>query len=91
VLKEWRVDKDLISSLANMCMLASSENKKLSDKPPSEYVKQYRSDLGEEQFNEVMASNLVPPDAVELMLADNFADFLEVRSQFLSEVVQGLV
>jgi hypothetical protein len=72
-------------------MLASSENKKISDKPPSEYVKQYRAELGEEQFNEVMASNLVPSDAVQLMLADDFADLLEVRSQFLSEVVRNLV
>ena len=91
VLKDWGVDKDLISSLANMCMLASSENKKISDKPPSEYIEQYKSELGEEQFKEVMDSNLIPPEAVELMLADDFADFLEVRSQFLSKVVQNLV
>jgi hypothetical protein len=91
VLRDWGVDKDLISSLANMCMLASSENKKITDRPPSEYIEQYKSELGQEQFDEVMASNLIPPEAVDLMLADDFADFLEVRSQFLSEIVQNLV
>jgi hypothetical protein len=91
VLKEWEVDKELISSLANICMLASSENKQISDKPPSEYIKNYKSELGDERFSEVMASNLIPPKAVELMLVDDFAGFLKVRSQFLSEVVQNLV
>jgi hypothetical protein len=71
-------------------MLASSENKLISDKPPSEYIDEYQRKLGD-QFDEVMASNLVPPEAVACMLADDFAGFLDVRSAHLSEVVQGLV
>lgn len=90
MLKDWEVNKDLISSLANICMLASSENKLISDKPPSEYIAEYQSTLGD-QFDEVMASNLIPPEAVEYLLADDFANFLDVRSAHLSDVVQGLV
>ena len=91
ILKTWDVQKGLISSLANICMLASSENKKISDRPPSEYIKSSRSSLGQKQFDEVMVSNLIPPKAVEAMLTDDFATFLEVRSSYLSEVVGALL
>jgi hypothetical protein len=91
VLKNWDVQKGLISSLANICMLASSENKKISDRPPSEYIKSYQSTLGMDQFDEVMASNLIPPAAVDALLKDDFARFLEARADFLSEVVADLV
>jgi hypothetical protein len=91
ILKSWDVQKSLISSLANICMLAASENKKISDRPPSEYIESYRSALGEEQFDEVMVSNLIPPEAVEALLADDFATFLEARSNRLSEVVGNLI
>jgi hypothetical protein len=86
----WEVNKDLIGCLANICMLSASENKRISDKPPSKYIDECRSELGD-RFDDVMSSNLVPPEAVECMLTDDFAGFLEVRSAYLSEVVQGLV
>jgi len=90
VLKEWEVSRDLISALANICMLASSENKLIRDRPPSEYIKEYRAELGD-QFDEVMSSNLIPPEAVEYMLVDDFANFLDTRSAYLSDVVRDIV
>lgn len=90
VLKDWKVNKDLISALANMCMLSSSENKLISDRKPSEYIAEYQLKLGE-QFEAVMISNLVPLEAVERMLADDYAGFLEIRSAFLTDIAYDLI
>lgn len=90
VLKDWAVNKDLISALANMCMLASSENKLIRDRPPSDYIAEYQLKLGA-QFDAVMASNLIPPDAVEHLLADDFSSFLNARSIYLAKVVGSLI
>lgn len=90
VLRDRGVGKELINSLANICMLASSENKIISDRLPSEYIKDYQTKLGD-QFEAVMESNLIPPAAVDCMLADDFVGFLDVRSTFLGQVVQGLM
>ena len=90
VLKDRGVGKELINSLANVCMLASSENKIISDRLPSEYIRDYKTKLGD-QFQAVMDSNLIPPTAVDCMLADDFVGFLDARSTFLGQVVQGLM
>ncbi|MEJ7841720.1 MAG: DUF262 domain-containing protein, partial [Rubrobacter sp.] len=55
VLKDRGVGKELINSLANICMLASSENKIISDRLPSEYIRDYQTKLGS-QFQAVMDS-----------------------------------
>ena len=89
-MKGWEVNKDLISALANICMLASSENKLIRDRPPSEYIKQYRSELGD-QFDHVMRSNLIPPEAVEFLLADDFGNFLEARAVHLNDIVKEII
>lgn len=90
VLKDRGVNNDLINALANICMLAASENKKIGSRLPSEYVSELKEEHGDE-FDSVMASNLIPPDAVECMLTNDYAGFLNARSTFLSELVRSLV
>ena len=93
VLKDRGVNNDLINALANICMLTAAENKKIGAKLPSEYVKDIKTNLetSGEDFDVVMDSNLIPPEAVERMLVDDYAGFLEVRSKFLSEMIADLV
>jgi hypothetical protein len=67
-LKDRGVETELINALANICMLTSSENKKIGAKLPSVYIPELQSELGEE-FESVMDSNLVPPEAVERLLS----------------------
>ena len=89
VLKDWGVSREPIGSLANICMLASSENKRITERNPSDYIKEYQSTVTD--FDAVMDSNLIPPKAVECLLEDDFVSFLEVRSDFLSKAVQRLI
>ena len=93
VLKDKGVNNDLISALANICMLTAAENKNIGAQLPSQYIKEIRTNLEElgEDFEAVMASNLVPPEAVECMLIDDYAGFLEARSTFLNSVIADLI
>jgi hypothetical protein len=89
VLKDWGVNRELISCLSNICMLASSENKVVSDRKPSDYIKVYQS--AHSDFDAVMSSNFISPEAVERLLEDDFVGFLEVRSITLSKAVERLI
>ncbi len=89
-LKDVGVDSELINTLANICMLSSSENKRIGSEAPSEYIAHLRGEHGD-QFDEVMASNLVPPSAVDRMLSDDYPGFLEARAEHLCNVVSRLV
>lgn len=90
VLKGKGVSNDLINALANICILTSSENKKIGGRLPSEYVSELKGEHGD-AFGSVMDSNLIPPDAVECMLNDDYAGFLDARSDFLCKVVRDLI
>ena len=89
-LKSQNVDKDLINSLANICLLTASENKRIGDAPPSSYIAQIRKDIGAD-FEAVMQSNLIPSKCVELMLADDYPGFLEARAEFLRQSVAEVI
>jgi hypothetical protein len=90
VLKDRGVNNELINAIANICMLTASENKKIGARPPSVYVPELRLELGD-QFGAVMSSNLIPPEAVECMLADDYAGFLDARSAYLQDIVRNLI
>ena len=89
-LKEQGVATELINSLANICMLSASENKKIGARAPSQYVAELKAELGEE-FDDVMQSNLIPPSAVKHMMREEYAQFLEARSEHLADTVNGLL
>ena len=89
-LKSQSVDKDLINSLANICLLTASENKKIGSASPSSYVVQIRENLGAD-FEAVMQSNLIPAECIDLMLADDYPGFLETRAEFLRQFVAEVI
>jgi hypothetical protein len=74
------------NSLANFCMLSSEQNKQIGDRPPSEYIAEIKTNLGAE-FGKVLESNLIPEEAVEKLLKDDYAGFLEVRAKHLIDVI----
>lgn len=89
-LKDQNVDKDLVNSLANICLLASSENKKIGQTGPAEYFPKLKEDLGGD-YSEVMESNLINPKCIKLAESDDYSGFLEERSKLLRETVVDLI
>ena len=89
-LRNTQVDRALIGALANICMLASSENKKIGSRPPSEYVAELREKHGD-RFDGIMESNLVSKETVERLLADDYPGFLTARAEHLTRLVAEVV
>ena len=88
-LKNASVSNALANALGNICMLGSGENKNIGDRAPSKYVAQLQSDLGG-AFDDVMDSNFLSKQVVEMMLQEDYAGFLEARADTLQEAVARL-
>jgi hypothetical protein len=75
--------------LANICMLASSENKKISDRAPQEYLAQCSLELASEA-DAVFSSNLLPmPSQLDYSVA-SYEEFLEARIAVIQDFIDGL-
>ena len=89
-LKSRGVSRELINSLANICMLSSDQNKAISDKEPAAYFAQVRENLGD-TFEPVLTSDLIPSTALKFIEKNNYTGFLEARAAHLAEVVNSVI
>ena len=90
-LKAKGTPSDKISCLANICMLSSSENKLIGAQAPSTYFEKYRSEFGEEEFHDIMSSNLINAEATQHALEDDLDGFLEARGDALANAAATLI
>ncbi len=82
-------DPNEANSLINICMLASSENKAISDENPNKYLTECIAKLGHD-VNSVFDSNLLPaPDRFDYTKSD-YASFLEERADLIVNHISGL-
>jgi hypothetical protein len=75
--------------LANICMLAASENNAISDSDPHTYIPEFMFTHGD-QSDAVLASNLLPPATKCDYTIVTFQDFVKARSELLAEFVSKL-
>jgi hypothetical protein len=76
--------------VGNMILLTSVSNIKIKDKAPSAYLNAIIEASGRDALVQRMLSNLVPEDALDRALADDYEGFLEARSSFLHDHVVHL-
>lgn len=80
------------NSLANICMLAASENNLISDSDPHKYIPKLLS-ARPSDGEAVLASNFLPKAAEFKYESATFGDFLDARAQllarFISELCEG--
>jgi hypothetical protein len=81
-----RAQSDLI---ANICMLAASENNKISDSDPANYLPECITHLGTEA-DAVFASNLLPAPGDFNYDRPTLDRFLKLRAAFISEYAEAL-
>lgn len=83
-LKEKGIEARDRNNICNICMLASSQNKIVSNEAPNLYLKKYIDQLGE-HANEVLRSNLLPnKNNIDL---ESYKGFLSERAKLiLSEI-----
>jgi len=90
-LKTKRSPAAKVGCLANICMLSSSENKRIAAQAPSTYFAQYRSDFGDENFRSIMSSNLISDEAIQRALSDDLDGFLDARAGTLVKAAMKLI
>lgn len=77
------------NSIVNICILAASENNKISDRDPHEYLPECLATLGAEGDN-VFASNLLPsPQSIDYATV-SYEDFLDARAALLVSAMTRL-
>lgn len=88
-LKSKGVTNTKASALANMIYLSSSSNKAITDRAPSDYVKELLDAHGDQALL-WLGSNLVDAVAIDAALKDDYDGFLEARSKTIHEVSNAL-
>jgi len=67
-------------------MLSSASNKKISDSSPAEYLPSIVSAAGE-KLDEWLVSNLIPREAFDVALRNDFNSFLRIRAEYIHVAV----
>lgn len=79
------------NAAANIVLLSSSSNVRISNKAPSEYLGQVIQDVGREELLRRLQTLLVSEDAMEAALRDDYFTFLDARAETLHSMALGLV
>lgn len=88
-LKERHAGHGHTNSLANICMLTAEDNRALGARPPSDYLGELRGSHGQE-FDSILASNLIPPSCWPFLENDDFDGFLLERADHLQREIANL-
>jgi hypothetical protein len=75
--------------LANFVMLTAASNKRITNRAPSDYLKEVTKELGS-NLEKVLATNLITPAAFEAAMKDDYDTFLAERAQSISAMVSTL-
>lgn len=81
-LKNQDVPQTRINCLANIVMLTSASNKRISNRAPSDYLKEVEKAAGE-NLQAWLDSNLISEAAFEAAKKDDFEKFLALRAETL--------
>jgi hypothetical protein len=76
--------------VANIVLLTSKSNIHIRDKAPSQYLQEIAAEIGRRELESRLRSNLVPPEALDAALADDYNSFLDLRSKYLHEHAERL-
>lgn len=76
--------------IPNFSFIPSEISKKIGDTPPSQYMADFRKQLGDMRFAEVMHSHLIPVESDSGIWIDDYNLFLNQRAALLLREVQQL-
>jgi hypothetical protein len=89
-LKEQGIPGGRINAAANIVLLSSASNVRISSSPPSKYLGQLLTNVGEQETLRRMATLLVSEDAFLAALEDDYAGFLTARAATLQATALDL-
>ncbi|WP_315741844.1 MULTISPECIES: GmrSD restriction endonuclease domain-containing protein [unclassified Bradyrhizobium] len=77
------------NALANFVMLTAASNKRITNRAPSDYLKEVKKELGG-NLDKVLAHNLITHEAFEAAMQDDYDKFLEERAKGIASAVSNL-
>ncbi len=78
-LKKCGIPREASNVLANIIVLTSDSNKKISEKAPSLYLKEVIKESGS-NLDQILKSNLISKSALAAALQDNYPEFIRIRA-----------
>ena len=88
-LKGVGVNANNANCLANIIMLTSASNKRVSNRAPSDYLKETQAAAGN-NLNDWLASNLISEEAFKAALKDDYTAFVTARSETINKAISLL-
>lgn len=88
-LKAQGVGKTAANCLANFIMLSSVSNKKITNRAPSDYLKDVAKAAGD-NLDDWLARSLISPAAFQAALEDDFKEFVNERSMTIDKKLREL-
>lgn len=88
-LKSRGVSGNQANCLANIIMLTSASNKQITNRPPSDYLRDVQRAAGT-NLSRWLDSNLISDEAFQAALKDDFDAFVEARCRTIDEAVSSL-
>ncbi|WP_208869751.1 hypothetical protein [Micromonospora cremea] len=85
-----RIGASKANVVGNIVLLTSKSNIDIRDSAPSEYLNEIIEREGRDNLVRRMESNLVPKDALDAALADDYGAFLKIRAQHVHQVAQAM-
>jgi hypothetical protein len=86
--KAWLAKKSFsprkINSLANFVMLTAASNKIISNRDPSDYLKQVEQELGND-LHSALERNLISDEAFAAAVAEDYDSFLAARAKTIAD------
>lgn len=85
--------KNNVNSILNRTLISEKSNIMKSDKIPSIFIPLFIDQHGKdiERFLQTLNSHLIPPEALQALLNDNFDDFIKLRQQSFQNAVRELI
>lgn len=89
LLTSGKASLEYANRLANIIMLSSASNKKITNRAPSDYLRDVKRAAGA-HFKDWLATNLISDDALAAARIDDYAGFLNARSLTIQTAVSQL-
>jgi len=88
-------NSDIINNIANIALITKdTNNKRIKARNPSDYILQFEQEYKEQgkygEFINIMESQFISPDMLELLKKDDFEDFIFQRTQVIYEQIFSL-
>jgi len=89
------INDNIINNIANIVLITKeTNNKRISNKNPSVYIKEFMDQKEQEQkiedFYAYLDTHFISKNMVQLLLDDNFEDFLVVRTKLIYDYIVDL-